>query len=385
MSRLFPIKLLDGSDNVRLTYFAKVSIEHARLIQVTRQLQRAMNSRVKDSIIFVYGPAGVGKTTLSEHVINSIIKKNLSRHKRGKQYKEVPTAFVNSAAPDNNRFDWRYFYQHAIFTMESSIKNKRQRKFIPYSPRLAPALYFNQNLKPCEYRNHFIANLLKYLPFGLFIDEAQHLAKVKSADQLLNQMDIVKTIAHFSKTKIILIGPYDLLPFRNLSGQLSRRSWDIHFSRYTTSPEDLTEFQSAILTLQKKLPLLVEPDLVPHWKYIYTKSVGCIGTMKDWFMRALEIAVDEKETTITLDMLKECALSDNQSMNIALEISNGEQLVNGTEDSYKKLEETVGFTNKQNEKEILQKNGLIISLNSQKPIGKSKAGRPKAKRYPTGS
>lgn len=381
----FPFELLDGSDDARLTHFAESTIKHPRLTKVTQQLWRAMDSRVEDSIIFVYEPSGVGKTTLCEHIITEIIKANLACL-GAKKHKDVPVAFVNAAAPDNNRFDWKNFYQHAIFTIESSISKKRQPKFIPYNPRLAPALYFNQKLKPCEYRNHFIATLCKYLPLGFFIDEAQHLAKVKSADQLLNQMDIIKTIVHFTKTKIILTGPYDLLPFRNLSGQLSRRSWDIHFSRYTTSPEDLNGFKSAVLTLQKRLPLPVEPDLIRHWKYIYTKSVGCVGTMKDWLLRALEIAIDEKDKTISLDMLKECALSDNQSMNIALEISAGEQLLNNTQESYEELEEAVGFKPKKNKSAISPRKSVLPLIPvAQRAARKSKIGRPKAKRHITGS
>lgn len=47
--------------------------------------------------------------------------------------------------------------------------------------------------------------------------------------------------------------------------------------------------------------------------------------MKDWLLRAMQIAVDEEQETISLDILKQCALSDNECMNIVLEISNGEQ------------------------------------------------------------
>ena len=386
MSSSFPLRLLDGSDDERLRYFAESSIKHPRLTQATRQLRRAMNSRVVDSIIFVYGPPGVGKTTLCEHLVAEIIKAN-SACLGTERYREVPIAFINAAAPDNNHFDWKYFYQHAIFNIESSVSKKRPLKLVPYNPRLAPALYFSQKLKTCEYRNHFIASLRKYLPLGFFIDEAQHLAKVKSADQLRNQMDIIKTIAHFSRIKIILTGSYDILPFRNLSGQLSRRSWDVHLSRYTTSPEDLNDFQSAILSLQKRLPLPVEPNLVQHWKYIYTKSAGCVGIMKDWLLRALEIAIDDNKNTLSLEMLEECALSDNQSLNIALEISSGEQLTDSTEKSYQEIEQALGFLPKKNKKtKSSEKSASSLSPMTapSRPGKKFGVGRPKAKRFPTG-
>lgn len=383
MSQLFPSELLDASEEARIEYFANSRIEHPQLKRATKQLWRAMNSRVKDSIIFVYGPAGAGKSTLCEHVITKIMEENFSNRGQ-KQHKEVPIAFVDAAAPDSYQFNWKDFYQHSIYTIESSITKKSPPKFIRYNPRLAPALYFNENLKPCEYRNHFISVLRKYLPLSFFIDEAQNLAKVRGADKLLNHMDILKTISKFSGTKMILVGSYDLVPFRNLSGQLSRRSWDIHFSRYTTAPEDLSDFKSAVLSLQKRLPLSVEPNLIRHWKYIYTKSVGCVGITKDWFLKALEVAIGDKQETISFEILKECALSDHQSINIALEISNGEQSVNDTKDTFKKLKEAVGFESGKKNAELSAESNLVTLPSHQKKNRKSAVGRRKARRDATG-
>ena len=43
---------------------------------------------------------------------------------------------------------------------------------------------------------------------------------------------MIKSTASRAQTVHVLIGTYELLAFRNLSGQLSRRSVDLHFSRY---------------------------------------------------------------------------------------------------------------------------------------------------------
>ncbi len=60
-----------------------------------------------------------------------------------------------------------------------------------------------------------------------------------------------------------LLGTYELLTFRNLSGQLSRRSVDIHFPRYQVdNPDDIQAFKSVLLTFQRQMPLIKEPDLV---------------------------------------------------------------------------------------------------------------------------
>ncbi len=35
------------------------------------------------------------------------------------------------------------------------------------------------------------------------------------------------------------------------------------------------------------------PDLLGHWEYLFDYSVGCIGTLKDWLVRALTLALSE--------------------------------------------------------------------------------------------
>ncbi len=74
--------------------------------------------------------------------------------------------------------------------------------------------------------------LIHRRPAAFFIDEAQHLAKMKSGRKLQDQLDSIKSLASLTDTVHILVGTYELLPFRNLSAQLSRRSIDIHFPRY---------------------------------------------------------------------------------------------------------------------------------------------------------
>src|SRR2546421_662678 len=69
-------------------------------------------------------------------------------------------------------------------------------------------------------------------PAAGMIYEAQQLAKIGSGRRLLDQLDVIKSIAHQTQTVYVLYGTYDLLAFRNLNGQLSRRSIDVHFPRY---------------------------------------------------------------------------------------------------------------------------------------------------------
>jgi hypothetical protein len=128
----------------------------------------------------------------------------------------------------------------------------------------------------------------------------------------------------------ILIGTYELLNFRNLSGQASRRGLDLHFPRYLYQNEqDRQDFQSALLALLKQVPLNVDVnELMQHWLYFYERSLGCVGVLKDWLIRAVAAALDDGNDTLSLERLHEHTLSLAQCERMALDTTEGEQKLN---------------------------------------------------------
>ena len=98
-----------------------------------------------------------------------------------------------------------------------------------------------------------------------------------SGRKLQDQLDCIKSLANMGDTVHVLVGTYELLAFRNLSGQLSRRSADIHFRRYRIDSEtDVRAFKSVLWDFQRHLPLSQEPDLLRHWQYCYERTIGCV-------------------------------------------------------------------------------------------------------------
>jgi hypothetical protein len=109
----------------------------------------------------------------------------------------------------------------------------------------------------------------------------------------------------------ILIGTYELLSFRNLSAQASRRGLDLHFPRYLFQDEqERQDFQGVLLALLKQVPLNTDIEvLMQHWFYFYERSIGCVGVLKDWFVRAVAAALQDGCETLTWERLEEHALS----------------------------------------------------------------------------
>jgi hypothetical protein len=134
----------------------------------------------------------------------------------------------------------------------------------------------------------------------VLIDEAQHLARMGSGRRLSDQLDVIKSLANRTKTVHVLIGTYELLAFRNLSAQLSRRSIDIHFPRYRAdNPNDLKTFRTIVKSFEQQLPLSQPPDLLNEWEYLYERSIGCVGILKDWLVRVLVSVSRRKSDSLT--------------------------------------------------------------------------------------
>ncbi|MEH6940221.1 ATPase, partial [Bacillus sp. JJ664] len=70
---------------------------------------------------------------------------------------------------------------------------------------------------------------------------------------------------------------------------------NIEFSRYDISNNsDYKNFLGTIKSLQNKIPLNAQQNLLEHWEFIYERTLGCVGLLKDWFARSLIIALEEK-------------------------------------------------------------------------------------------
>ena len=44
-------------------------------------------------------------------------------------------------------------------------------------------------------------------------------------------------------------------------------------------------------TFEKELPFPDASDLVSNWEFLYERSLGCIGILKQWLVRAATVAL----------------------------------------------------------------------------------------------
>jgi hypothetical protein len=141
-----------------------------------------------------------------------------------------------------------------------------------------------------------------------------------------DQLDWIKSMTNVSGVLHVLLGTYDLLHFCNLDGQSARRGLEIHFPRYNFQEKDEREaFQAALLSLLRQVPLQIdEQALMNGWWEFYKRSIGCVGVLKQWLVRATALALREESEKLDWTHLERRALSDAKCAQMAADVKDGE-------------------------------------------------------------
>lgn len=335
--------------HVRLEYFKKRTIKHPLLISAFEELRSAILDSILGSIILLFGPTGVGKTTLLEQLYKSLTELLLPELKMDKG--RLPIVLVQLDSPLPGKFDWKDYFRSLLSEMnEPEIERKINIDQWPGNNLNDNAITSplrngsNNNLPPSAMRASAIQALKHRRPLGVLIDDAQHFGQIGSGRKLLNQVNIVKSMAVKSRVTHVLAGTYELLPFLNLNGQLSRRSIDIHLGRYhADNTVHKEEFINALYTFQQYLPLAETPDLASQWEYFYEGSIGCVGILKDWLTRSLALALKENSHTLLPKHIEQRALSLAKRSSILREITTGEKELEAAESDRAQLRIDMGL------------------------------------------
>jgi DNA polymerase III delta prime subunit len=323
----------------KLTHFKEYAVSHPQLLQVDKVLMQAIQEPAGFAHVLIYGPSGVGKTTMIRQIsrrLNEILPAATTDRPsyRHGSFESVPLLLIETRPPDGGAFNRADYYRTALKLLGEPFYERRLLVDIDTEQTIekkgrgrSKATQFNDSP---ELRHALEAAMAKRGVRAVILDEAQHLMKIgsgASGGKLLDQLDWIKSMTNVTGVLHILIGTYELLNFRNLSGQASRRGLDLHFPRYLFQHEqDRQDFQGVLLALLKQVPLTTDlPALMQQWFYFYERSIGCIGVLKDWLIRAVAAAIRDGSDTLTQGRLEEHALSLSQCERMALDAIEGEQ------------------------------------------------------------
>jgi hypothetical protein len=382
----FPRRLLDAPNEIRLKYFIDLTVGHPRLLEAYSDLMSAIHQPFPNTLILAWGPTGVGKTTLWRKIQKQIIEDLLPQLEQDRS--RIPVVGIDLASPDYGIFNWKDFYKRFLLAINEPLVEHKAKVDIP-TMNSEGKLHIKIGPRSGAADLRLVAEqaLLYRRPAAILIDEAQHLAKIASGRRLQDQLDSLKSLSNQTDTIIVLLGTYELLVFRNLSAQLSRRSIDIHFQRYSLdSQDDITAFQSVLMTFQHHLPLHEEPNLLAHWEYFYERSIGCVGVLKEWLTRALVEALENGDRRLTQSHYSKYVLSISQCEKMLSDAKEGETILTESDQSRRRLRARLGLESgadnyDSNERANSANNNPSISDTSKRH---RRVGRRKPKRDPTG-
>lgn len=328
----------------------KRTIAHPHLKAADQALREAIQETGGASLVNVYGPARVGKTTMKNHVIRTIVTEMLPALQQDRE--RMPILSITPRPPLHSYFNWKDFLQSGLLALDeplidhkvvfctdddeeqTSLKRQSEsltKRKLPEGTKDALRVSFETTIK-------------RRRPVAVFIDEAQHLGKVNGGRQLQNQLDCIKSLADIAETVFVLIGTYELLPLRNLSAQLIGRSLDIHFSRYRGTQKELSQFKNVLRTFQDALPFEEATDvLLRHWEFCYERSIGCVGNLRLMLVRAVHAALWADAKTLSEKYLMTHAFSEAECYEMMREAYEGERELASKPDQRAQLLEMLGL------------------------------------------
>jgi hypothetical protein len=301
--------------------FALKHIQHRAQIAAHRLLVDACLYQPTQGIVFLVGPTGVGKTTLLSKAAKELVDAYQEDMKEDPSM--MPLLMISAKADGVKNFSFKEFYRRLLESTGDPFSSAPRRVWDESEGKLRAL-----ERDGAAVRRDVLEDVLKRRRTEiLIVDEAQHMLMTGIEGTPGDRLDVLKSFHTQTGITLVLTGTYDLPWNHSNNGQLNRRRTVVHLARYQyTDKAELSAFSTCASHLLKALPLPGGyPSVIDHVDTYYFGSLGCVGILKEWLLRAATRVIREERTALTADDLKATKLRGEDRRRIAHEISTGEE------------------------------------------------------------
>lgn len=285
---LLPLDALPVTPSARRSRSAQSALaatvaRHPHLTIAHEQTMEVLTSPADHPFVLVVGPGGVGKTALISLLDNALHYEARSEMEADPSFK--PAIIVDAPASSTAQFDFVGLWERVIAAAERSPDGVVGDSVLALGKAAAvsgargdrPKDMFNAAVRAC--RNRGVRTIL--------LDEANHLSVVAGSARAPEQLDRLKDFAKAAAVRILLVGAFPALAFRDISFQVARRIRTVPLLGYDgSSVRQLAAFKSAasqLLEVMRGVDVVLDDELVA---YLHHGSAGCIGNLRNWLVEA---------------------------------------------------------------------------------------------------
>jgi archaellum biogenesis ATPase FlaH len=346
LAHSFPEEYLNRPPKDRVAYFKSLVRTHMFFQEAEDKLMKTILNSERVLFANVIGPTGAGKSALGRRIVKNVLK--MRRQDMLKNPSIIPIAKAALPPPGTTRvFDLKDYHVAALRALhEQMIDKKISYKIVKDGPVERLVVTGRNSSRPALREAHIEA--FKNRKTEVFVvDDAHHFTLTANSKQIAINFEYIKNMADESGVIHILLGTYALNDFTEMSGQLIRRSEDVHLSRYHANiPEELKAFLKILVTLLREVPIerVFDPVADGTWKDIYVHCIGCVGMLRDWILQTAKPLILAEKRELTIDDMLKTALDVKKCNQIAEEANKGEKKFLGdAEKEYAELMQKLGL------------------------------------------
>ena len=260
--------------------FYNTRVLHPAMDLLLEDLMPLLVPHSESNIIVITGATGAGKSTLTTHLLRSLVQDFAGL--MGADKSSIPLVAVEAYSNGDTKHGFKGLFQSLAEQLEEPALDGK-----------APAVIKDGKIRVQPYAKFTIDGLRRVVQDALkarqtrvaVIDEAAHLVRFSKQAVV---MDTLKSLSNTAGgVKWVLVGSFDLFDLICEGGQIARRAAILNLERYhIDQPADRKHFQDVVRKLQAKWPCSEIPNFCAISDYLLEASLGCIGLLKSILLDA---------------------------------------------------------------------------------------------------